>query len=75
MNSKKSNNILKTLILAKLRNYPQCTPTRHFGDKFCFTNLSGGKAKLILKYRGMNMPSFQAPISTHSNYSKLLINV
>lgn len=63
MNSEKPNNILKTFILAKVRNYPLCTPTGHFGDNFCFTNLSGGKAKLILKYRGMNTPSFQAPLS------------
>lgn len=67
MNSKKPNDILKTLILAKLKNYPLCTPTSHFGDKFCFTNLSGGKAKLILKYRGMNTPSFQAPTGIHGN--------
>lgn len=67
MNSEKPNNIWKTLILAKLRNYLLCTPTSHFGDNFCFTNLSGGKAKLILKYRGMNTPSFQAPISIHGN--------
>lgn len=67
MNSGKSNNILKPLILAKLRNYLLCTPTSHFGDNFCFTNLSGGKAELILKYRGVNTPSFQEPISIYGN--------
>lgn len=65
MNSEKPNNILKILILAKARNYPLCTSTGHFGDNFCFTNLSGGTAKLILKCRGMNTPSFQAPLSIH----------
>lgn len=65
MNSEKPTNILKILILAKLRNYLPCTPTSHFGDNFCFTNLSGGKAKLILKYRGVNTPNFQEPINIH----------
>lgn len=69
MNSEKPNNILKTLILAKQRNYLLCTPTSHFGDNFCFTNLSGGKAKLILKYREVNTPSFQEPISIHGSSS------
>lgn len=58
MNSKKPNDILKI---------PLCTPTSHFGGNFCFTDLPGGKAKLILKYRGMNTPSFQATISIHGN--------
>lgn len=63
----KNLTIIWRLILAKLRNYLLCTPTSHFGDNFCFIILSGGKAKLILKYRGVNTPCFQAPISIHSN--------
>lgn len=61
MNSEKLNNVWKTLILAKPRNYPLCTLPSHFGDNFCFTNLSGGKTKLILECRGMNTPGFKHP--------------